>query len=176
MILRSRRATTRLGARIAEVVSDGDLILLSGGLGSGKTFLTRAIARKLGVPTHQPIASPTFTLVQEYELPEGRVLLHADLYRLREGGRLDAEVRRLGLRERLKEGAIAIVEWGDEAAAGISEPALRVALERVTGEPHQGERHVSLSGPLAARILPLAPAISGREHSPDRDPDASEDR
>ena len=116
--LASRRDTTRLGGRIAAVLEPGDLVLLSGDLGAGKTFLARAIARARGVPTDIAIASPTFTLVQEYETPNG-ALLHVDLYRLREEG-LDAkvspatvrEVRRLGLAERRAEGAILLVEWG----------------------------------------------------------------
>lgn len=144
MNLTSRRATTRLGARIAKVLVPGDLVLLAGGLGAGKTFLARAIARALGVPEEVAIASPTFTLVQEYELEGGVTLLHADLYRLREGdpAAFEADVHRLGLRERLREGALVLIEWGDEAAPLLGEPALRVDLER-TGPR---SRRASLSG------------------------------
>jgi tRNA threonylcarbamoyladenosine biosynthesis protein TsaE len=148
--LANRRATTRLGACIARALVPGDLVVLAGGLGAGKTFLARAIARALHVPEDVAIASPTFTLVQEYELPDGRTLLHADLYRLREGDRhrFDEEVRRLGLRERLAEGALVLVEWGDEASAELGEPALRVELTR-TGER---TRRASLSGVRAAAV------------------------
>ena len=111
--LASRRDTTRLGVSIAAAMQPGDLVLLSGDLGAGKTFLARAIARELGVPTAVAIASPTFTLVQEYETPRG-VLLHADLYRLRDDStKTSLEIRRLGLAERRAEGAMALVEWGD---------------------------------------------------------------
>jgi tRNA threonylcarbamoyladenosine biosynthesis protein TsaE len=117
--LATRRDTTRLGVWIARLLKEGDLVLLSGDLGAGKTFLSRAIARELGVPTSMAIASPTFALVQEYETKRG-VLLHCDLYRLREDddgdegkARTSLEIRRLGLAERRAEGAILVVEWGD---------------------------------------------------------------
>ena len=122
--LASRRDTTRLGARIAQTLAPGDLVLLAGDLGAGKTFLARAIARALGVPSETAIASPTFTLVQEYETPRG-VLLHCDLYRLRDEAdpaRTAVEIRRLGIAERRSEGAIVLVEWGEghERELGVS--------------------------------------------------------
>ncbi|MBX3224407.1 MAG: tRNA (adenosine(37)-N6)-threonylcarbamoyltransferase complex ATPase subunit type 1 TsaE [Labilithrix sp.] len=113
--LARRRDTTRLGADIAHALEPGDLVLLSGDLGAGKTFLARAIARARGVPEDIAIASPTFTLVQEYETPRG-TLLHVDLYRLRDEAdraRTVNDVRRLGLDERRAEGAILLVEWGE---------------------------------------------------------------
>lgn len=132
MELRTRRDTVRLGRRIAAVLEPGDLVLLTGALGAGKTFLARAIARSLGVAREQPIASPTFTLVQEYAVPSG-TLLHVDLYRLREGsansGPLDVEIARLGLRERRREGAMLVVEWGEGAEAALGgAPELVIAL------------------------------------------------
>jgi len=112
--LPTRRDTRRFAARVAAVLEPGDLVLLAGDLGAGKTFLARGVARELGVPTAVAVASPTFTLVQEYETTRG-TLLHADLYRLRgdDAGKTAAEIRRLGLAERLAEGAIALVEWGE---------------------------------------------------------------
>ena len=113
--LATRRDTTRLGTRIGQSLVRGDLVLLSGELGAGKTFLARAIARAHGVPTEIAIASPTFTLVQEYETPRG-LLLHCDLYRLRDendAAKTALEIRRLGLAERRSEGAIVLVEWGN---------------------------------------------------------------
>jgi tRNA threonylcarbamoyladenosine biosynthesis protein TsaE len=128
--LATRRDTTRLGARVADALEPGDLVVLSGDLGAGKTFLARAIARKLGVPAGEAIASPTFTLVQEYDTPRG-VLLHVDLYRLRDqdAGKTRDDVRRLGIAERRDEGAIAVVEWGDGFEADLGGAlALRVTL------------------------------------------------
>ena len=145
--LGSRRATRRLGEAIARAFSPGDLVLLEGPLGSGKTFLARAIARALGA--RGPVTSPTFTLVREIATPRG-VLLHVDLYRLR-GAALDEETRRLGLRERRDEGGLLLVEWGMEALGALGgAPALVVSL-RTTGQAAAGdnERVATLDGPRA---------------------------
>lgn len=155
MQLPSRRHTTRLGRAIADVLAPGDLVLLDGDLGAGKTFLARAIARGLGVGASLAIASPTFTLVQEYETPRG-VLLHADLYRLRDAASLETtvrDVRRLGLAERRAEGAILIVEWSEGLVDELGgEPALRVELTLAGAG-----REASATGPKAARLAPPGP-------------------
>jgi len=144
--LRSRRDTRHLGAAVARVLEAGDLVILSGDLGAGKTFLVRAIARALGVGG--AVTSPTFALVQEYATPRAP-LVHADLYRLRGPG-LAAEVARLGLRERRREGAILLVEWGEDAAEALGgEPSLVVSLVLAGAE----ERVATLSGPRADGIV-----------------------
>jgi tRNA threonylcarbamoyladenosine biosynthesis protein TsaE len=144
--LRTRRDTRRLGAAIARVLEEGDLVILSGDLGAGKTFLVRAIARALGVDG--PVTSPTFALVQEYAAPRAP-LVHVDLYRLR-GPDLAGEVARLGLRERRREGALVLVEWGEDAADALGgEPSLVVSLA-LAGE---GARVATLSGPRADGIV-----------------------
>ncbi len=129
--LRSRRDTTRLGAAIARVLEPGDLVVLAGDLGAGKTFLARSIARSLGVTG--AVTSPTFTLVQEYATSRAP-LLHVDLYRLRESKTpLSQEIARLGLRERRAEGAILLVEWGEDAISSLGgTPSLVVRLH-ITG-------------------------------------------
>jgi tRNA threonylcarbamoyladenosine biosynthesis protein TsaE len=151
MHLSSRRDTTRLGGRIAKLLAPSDLVTLSGDLGAGKTFLARAIARGLGVPASSPIASPTFTLVQEYAVSAG-TLLHADLYRIRDGG--PAEILRLGIAERRADGAIVIAEWADGFEAELGgDVALHVALHvslGVSGDVgHEGGREASFRGRLA---------------------------
>ncbi len=161
LALASRRDTTRLGTRIGAVVAPGDLVLLAGDLGAGKTFLARAVARALGVPTSIAIASPTFTLVQEYETARG-TLLHADLYRLQGDAPPDesataardrlaktaAEVRRLGLAERRSEGAIVVVEWGECLERELGGPATLAVTLTIDGEG----RKAVLSG-AAARVV-----------------------
>ena len=152
--LATRRDTQRLGERIAKVLVPGDLVLLSGGLGAGKTFLARAIARGMGLGDDARVTSPTFTLVQEYATPRG-ALVHADLYRLLDApASLDMEVSRLGLRERREDGAIILVEWGDLAEAALGgDVALRVTL-RILEASISGKttRVAVLGGPRAASI------------------------
>lgn len=145
MQLRSRRETLSLGQKIAERLERGDLVTLSGDLGAGKTFLARAIARALGVPESEPVASPTFALVHEYETKKG-TLLHADLHRLR-GPNLALEIGKLGLRERRSEGAILVVEWAEDARALLGSAA-EVAI-RFTSIGPGSAREIALHGAKA---------------------------
>jgi tRNA threonylcarbamoyladenosine biosynthesis protein TsaE len=102
----TERETSDAGERLARVLRPGDVVLLYGELGAGKTAFVRGLARGLGVPA-DTVSSPTFTLIQEYG--GGRLPLHhVDLYRLE-----PAEVADLGLDELVGgEGAMA-VEWAD---------------------------------------------------------------
>jgi len=127
VLLKTRRETQKLGRAIGAKLRAGDLVVLSGDLGAGKTFLARAIARELGVPESVRITSPTFNLVQEYDTPRG-TLLHADLHRLL-GGDLQREIERLGLRERRDEGCILVVEWGKDAVPFLGKPDVVVNMK-----------------------------------------------
>jgi tRNA threonylcarbamoyladenosine biosynthesis protein TsaE len=146
--LRSRRDTRRLGVAIADVLSPGDLVVLAGDLGAGKTFLVRCIARALGVS--ESVTSPTFTLVHEYETSRA-MLVHGDLYRLcANPRRMALEVARLGLRERRSEQAFVVVEWGEDALDALGgDPAIVVKLAIVG--LHQ--RVATLSGRRAGDIV-----------------------
>lgn len=124
LALHSRGDTRRLGLRLASCLQPGDLLLLEGELGAGKTFLARAIARGLGVPAEVRITSPTFDLV--HELP-GRVpLVHVDLYRIDAGG----DLLELGLLDRIGSDAIVLVEWGARFAADLGGSGVHIQLDR----------------------------------------------
>ncbi len=149
MLLRSRRETCRLGRALAEAVRPGDLVLLSGDLGAGKTFLARSIVRAFGVARSR-VGSPTFALVHEYDTPRG-VLLHADLYRLRDvaGGFVD-EVARLGLREQRATGAVLLVEWAD-GAEDVLGGNVAVSVQLRAG-PTPNQRWAQLDGASAPTL------------------------
>jgi tRNA threonylcarbamoyladenosine biosynthesis protein TsaE len=147
LTLATRRATRGLAAAIAQVLEPGDLLLLSGDLGAGKTFLVRALVRALG--GRQAVTSPTFALVHELTTPRGRVV-HADLFRLRDSALgLSQEVARLGLREARGEGARLVVEWGEDVERELGGASLAVKLE-VAG-PHA--RRATVSGPRSFGIV-----------------------
>lgn len=110
----SLEVTHRIAAAIAALTRTGDLIVLAGEMGSGKTAFAQGFARALGVT--EPVTSPTFTLVHSYELGK-TTLHHADLYRL---DRL-AEVADLALGELLEADGILLVEWGDVVAAALGD-------------------------------------------------------
>jgi tRNA threonylcarbamoyladenosine biosynthesis protein TsaE len=150
--LPTRRATVRLARALAALLVPGDLVILGGDLGAGKTFLTRALCRALGVPASTRVTSPTFTLVHEHEarLP----VAHADLYRLRE----PEELAELGLRDRRGEGAVVIVEWGAPYAAALGGDALFVDL----AAPPDGRGRVATITPTGARSAAVARALAAR--------------
>lgn len=144
--LPTRRATVHLAQELALTLERGSLVILDGPLGAGKTFLVRALCRKLGLPAMEPVTSPTFTLVQEYAL--GVRLLHADLYRLAHPD----EVLELGLEDGRREGAALIVEWGRPYLAELGGDGLLVQLTP-PGLSAPRRAAVSATGPQSARQL-----------------------
>jgi tRNA threonylcarbamoyladenosine biosynthesis protein TsaE len=122
----SAAETEALGARLAERLGPGDVVLLCGEVGAGKTTLIRGACRALGVTG--PITSPTFTLGQRYE--GGRMpVSHLDLYRLQS---LEGEDPAL-LEDYLGPEGVAFVEWPDAGSGRLGRPALEVRLA------HEGE-------------------------------------
>jgi tRNA threonylcarbamoyladenosine biosynthesis protein TsaE len=123
---RSVDETRAVAAVLADVLRAGDVVVLAGGLGSGKTAFAQGLAAALGV--EEPVVSPSFTLVRVYR---GRLrLVHADLYRL---GRVQ-EVIDLALDESADGDAVTIVEWGDLAAGALAPERLEVRLERLPAD------------------------------------------
>ncbi|MGN6256728.1 MAG: tRNA (adenosine(37)-N6)-threonylcarbamoyltransferase complex ATPase subunit type 1 TsaE [Solirubrobacterales bacterium] len=119
--------TEELGARIAERLRPGDVVVLSGDLGSGKTTLIRGACRALGVT--DPVTSPTFTIGQRYA--GGRLpISHLDLYRLAD---LEGEDPAL-LDDYLDPQGVAFVEWPDAGSEYLGRPAIRVRLAHVSEE------------------------------------------
>ncbi len=137
-------ATAALGASIAGQLSKGDMVALFGDLGAGKTTLARGVLRALGHDGAVP--SPTFTLVQHYELA-ALTVAHFDLYRL---GDVD-ELRELGLDEALHTGAV-LVEWPEIAAGAL--PADRMEVHFADAGSGRTVRLVGL-GNWAGRLARL---------------------
>jgi tRNA threonylcarbamoyladenosine biosynthesis protein TsaE len=121
----SAAGTRELAGRLAGLCRPGDVVLLVGDLGAGKTVFAQGFASALGVPG--PVTSPTFALVRQYDCgadsPVG-LLIHADVYRT---GSVD-EVVDLALAELVEEDAVALVEWGELAAPALGDSALEVSL------------------------------------------------
>jgi len=158
--LRSRSAadTGALGEALGGGLRPGDVVLLAGDLGAGKTTLVQGVARGLGVA--DAVTSPTFTLVRTHRCrpdpPTGvRTLLHADLYRL---DRM-AEVADLGIGELVEDAAVAVVEWGDVAEPILGTDALVVVL---AAGATTDERSVTVDarGPWERRLPDLAARLA----------------
>ena len=119
--------TRAIGADLAGRLGAGDIVLLSGDLGAGKTTLTQGIARGLGV--EGAVQSPTFTLVAEYDAPRigsGAQLIHIDLYRLEGAADLDS----VGLDEYLEQSeSVVVIEWPDRADVTTFPPYWSVRIE-----------------------------------------------
>ena len=133
--LPNAEATEALGARLAALARPGDVILLEGPIGAGKSCLARAFIRAL-LGREEEVPSPTFTLVQVYEA-EGVEIWHADLYRLTHPD----EVWELGLDDAFS-AAICLVEWPDRLGAHVPQGALHIRLEGAG----DGRRAVILGG------------------------------
>ncbi|WP_432085700.1 tRNA (adenosine(37)-N6)-threonylcarbamoyltransferase complex ATPase subunit type 1 TsaE [Streptomyces sp. bgisy095] len=130
-----------LGRRLAAVLRPGDLVMLTGELGAGKTTLTRGLGEGLGV--RGAVTSPTFVIARVHpSLVGGPALVHVDAYRL--GGGLD-EMEDLDLDVSLPE-SVVVVEWGDGKVEELTDDRLHVLIHRVTGDTDDDRRTVLLRG------------------------------
>ncbi len=137
--------TRAFGARLATQLRAGDLVLLTGGLGAGKTTLTQGVGEGLGV--RGPVTSPTFVIARVHpSLVSGPPLVHVDAYRL--GGLL--ELDGLDLEESLED-CVTVVEWGHGLVEGLSEDYLEIFLsgddERTAVVEGHGPRWAGLEVP-----------------------------
>jgi tRNA threonylcarbamoyladenosine biosynthesis protein TsaE len=132
--LAGEEATLALGRYLGRRAGPGDVILLEGELGAGKTVLAKGVARGLGLDP-EAITSPTFTLINEH--PARLTMYHVDLYRLNEDSDFQAE----GVMDVLDAGGLAVVEWAERLGAGRPAGGLTVRLQ-VAGE---ADRLVSLT-------------------------------
>jgi len=122
LVLANETATARFMADLALLIRPGDVITLSGDLGAGKTAAARAMIRYLASDDALEVPSPTFTLVQGYELA-AFPLVHADLYRVND----PRELEEIGLSP-LPDGAVALIEWPDRAPGVIPADRLDITL------------------------------------------------
>lgn len=125
--------TERLGAELASRLSGGDVVLVSGELGAGKTTFVRGACRGLGV--EGPVVSPTFTIGRRYEGAGHVAVSHLDLYRVSD---LSAEDPAL-LDDYLTPDAVSFIEWPGVAADVMPQPAARVTIRHAGGESREIE-------------------------------------
>jgi tRNA threonylcarbamoyladenosine biosynthesis protein TsaE len=115
--------TREVAAAVASTLLPGDVILLDGDLGAGKTTFVQGLARAMGVD--EIVTSPTFTLMRSYPSAFGVELVHVDVYRLES----EPEIVALGLPELLDDGVVAAIEWGQRALPAIGPEHLSVRLD-----------------------------------------------
>jgi tRNA threonylcarbamoyladenosine biosynthesis protein TsaE len=152
----SEQATCSLAAALEPLLGAGDLLVLSGDLGAGKTTFVRGLAAALGVSAR--VTSPTFTLAHTYQ---GRLRLHhLDAYRLERG----AEVLDLDLPALLDDQAVVAIEWGDRLIAALPKGFLQIRIGLGGPGEHAGVRVFEFvpSGSWQARAGALESALTSR--------------
>jgi tRNA threonylcarbamoyladenosine biosynthesis protein TsaE len=165
VVTRSVDETRALGEELGrEVLHAGDVVVLTGELGTGKTALAQGVARGLGV--EGPVVSPTFTLVREYE---GRVrFCHVDFYRLERV----QEIHELGIEEQLDD-SVTLIEWGEVAASALPPDRLDVRFTAGAGPDERIIELVLLGESWRRRSRRLAEIVEGRASDEDhRTPEA----
>lgn len=183
-------AMHQLGIRIAAQAHGGDVILLSGPLGAGKTTLAQGIGTGLNV--NEPVVSPTFTIARELhgQFSDGTpaTLIHVDAYRL--GGnayapgedsvdRLLDELESIGLDEELEnpgDNTIILMEWGEQMAAALADQRLDIHIDRPISTPnrHDTTGELTSDGTRTVSLIPVGDSWRQRINRLTR-PDSSEE-
>lgn len=152
MTLRARttdvEATRALAAAVASVAAPGDVILLSGELGAGKTAFVQGFGAGLGV--QERITSPTFTLAHHYE--GALAMHHLDVYRLERLGEMDD----IGVSELLDGEGVVLIEWGDAVAPVLPREYLEVAITYGEGDDDRELELRCVGGRWSARLRSLS--------------------
>ena len=142
-------ATEQLGAALARAIdASGAIVLLSGPLGAGKTRFVKGLASGLGVPSAR-VQSPTFVVAQELPLPDGRVLVHVDCYRIAS----EAELESAGLLDWLAPGALVVVEWPERVPGAWPRDRLELSFARDASDESAREIAVRARGASSEALL-----------------------
>ena len=137
VLITSVEAMRDLGSQLAARLQAGDIVVLKGNLGAGKTALTQGIGKFLGITD---VTSPTFVISRTHK---GRIpLIHVDAYRLLGGTKQDFEIDDLDL-DTAREGAITVIEWGEDVASRLQEDYLLITIDF---GPKEDDRIVEFSG------------------------------
>ena len=137
---RTEEETIALGEKLARDLKPGQVVLLIGNLGAGKTTLAKGIVKGLNAAAPEEVSSPTFTLIHEYgERPK---VYHIDLYRLDDA----AQVATLGLEELFEKQAVVLIEWGERFPHLMPQDRLEIRIEAA----EDGVRRIALSAATGA--------------------------
>lgn len=150
ILTRSADQTTAAGEDLGSRLAPGDVVVLTGSLGSGKTVFVGGLARGLGIDP-RGVRSPSFTIVTEYGPGRrGIRLVHVDLYRIAH----DGEIEDLGLFDYVSQGCVLAVEWGERLPAALVAGSLRVSLEDAGGD----DRWLTIGDSSSARAPQPSPS------------------
>lgn len=127
ILTHNSHATECVAELVAHSLKPGQVLALHGDLGAGKTVFSRGLARGLGIT--EPVTSPTFTVVQEYNLPDGKYLYHLDMYRIAN----DNDAIAFGIDEFLfNPNAYTVVEWPEQIPGLLGKKAINISLEHAS--------------------------------------------